>query len=118
MSAALAVFMSIHGAFRDTCLARTNKILHLLINFDLILKENDTSEAPAPFSVISLSAPYFLFAVVGCRCGSVRSARGARLNKAIRKEKKKREPCVWISPFTRLAGHQLVFLSECKDGSG
>lgn len=46
-------------------------------------------------------------------CGSVNSERRGLLNAAIRK--KEQNSCVWQSCFTRLTGHQLVFLSECKD---
>lgn len=30
-------------------------------------------------------------------------------------EKKTRNACVWKSSFTRITGHQIVFLSDCKD---
>lgn len=43
-------------------------------------------------------------------CGSVNNAGRARRN-----YEKSRKACVWKSSFTRITGHQLVFLSECKD---
>ena len=43
---ALGVSKLIHGAFRDTCLVRTDKIPHPLINLSSLKKKKKSSSSP------------------------------------------------------------------------
>lgn len=87
----------IHDAVRDTCSARIWELPHpstdsLSVRFqDKIMRNVD--------------AP--------CFCKGPRGRRGCRANK----EREKTRKLVQIPLFTRAAGHQLVFLAECKDAA-
>lgn len=56
--------------------------------------------------------PIFLVLISLSFCGAEDGAERAPLNAAI--TEKNRKARVWKSAFTRITGHQLVFLSDCK----